>query len=153
MSRENVELVKRLQPDGLDLVEAFSAGASEMVNEDQAALFTDDFEVRFSSEMVGNEGGFEARGPDGLTTMWRDWLTPWETYRLDVDEFIDAGDAVVVYVRVEARTQRDGVLVHHAPAAIWSIREGKVAGITFYLDRAEALEAAGLSEEIAQKSE
>jgi ketosteroid isomerase-like protein len=153
MSQANVELVRSLQPDGLDLVEVFSAGAREMVSEDQAALFTDDFEVRFKSDMVGKGGGFESRGPDGLNAMWRDWLTPWETYRLDVDEFIDAGDAVVVFARVEARTQRDGVLVQHAPAAIWRLREGKVAGITFYLDRAEALEAAGMSEEAATKSE
>jgi ketosteroid isomerase-like protein len=152
MSRENVELVKRLQPDGLDLVETFSAGASEMMSEDQAALFTDDFEVRFISDMIGKVGGFEARGPDGLTAMWRDWLTPWENYRLDVDEFIDAGDDVVVFARVEARTERDGVLVHHAPAAIWKIRQGRVAAITFCLDRAEALEAAGLPAELARRS-
>ena len=153
MSRENVELVRSLQPDELDLVEAFSAGAAEMMSEDQRALFTDDFEVRFMSELFGDGGEVLAHGRDGLTAMWQEWLTPWESYRLDVEEFIDAGDDVVVFVRVEARTKRDGVLVQHAPAAIWKVREGKVAAITFYLVRGEALAAAGLSEEIAQKSE
>jgi ketosteroid isomerase-like protein len=154
MSSANVELVRKLQPDGLDLVEAFSEGATSMMSEEQAALFTDDFKVSFSSHLMGREGGFEGSGPEGLNTMWREWLTPWESYRLDVEEFIDAGDAVVVYVRIQARTERDGVLMHHAPAAVWSIRDGLVSAITFYLDRNEALEAAGLpTEEIAQKSE
>ena len=153
MSQANVELVKGLQPDGLDLVEAFSEGADSMMSEEQAALFTDDFEVRFSSDSIGEGWGFEGRGADGMNVVWREWLTPWASYRLDVEEFIDAGDAVVVFVRVEGRTARDDVLVHHAPAAIWRIRDGKVAGITFYLDRADALEAAGLSEELARKSE
>lgn len=153
MPSANVELVKMLQPDGLDLVEAFDAGATEMMNEEQQQFFTDDFEVRFTSDLVGQGGEFLASGPDGLNAMWREWLTPWESYRLDVEEFIDAGDAVVVFVRVEARTLRDGVLVHHTPAAIYRIREGMVAGITFYLDRAEALAAAGLTEQTAHKSE
>jgi ketosteroid isomerase-like protein len=152
MSRENVELVRNLQPDGLDLVEAFAAGASEMMDEDQRARFADDFEVHFASEMLAKVAKVDARGPEGLTAMWRDWLTPWKYYRLDVEDIIDAGDDVVVFVRVQARTERDDVLVQHAPAAIWSIREGQVAGITFYLDRAEALQAAGLSEELARKS-
>jgi ketosteroid isomerase-like protein len=153
MSRENLELVRSLQPDGLDLVEGFSAGATEMISEDQRALFTDDFEVRFTSDLVGSGGEFVSSGPDGLNAMWRDWLTPWASYRLDVDEFIDAGDDIVVFVRVEARTERDGVLVHHSPAAVWKIREGKVAAITFYLERAEALEAVRLSDKLSQRAE
>jgi ketosteroid isomerase-like protein len=151
MSSERVELVKRLQPDGLDLAQVFSEGV-ELVSEDEAALFDDAFEVRFinrgseSDELLG-------RGPDGLVAAWRDWLTPWRSYRLDVEEIIDAGDNVVTFVHVEAQTERDGVAVQHSPAAIWRFRGGKVVAIHFYLDRAEALEAAGLpSEEFAQKS-
>ena len=61
-------------------------------------------------------------------------------------KFVDAGDKVVVFVRVAARTARDDVLMHHTPGAIWTIRAGKVASIRFYYDRSEALEAAGLKE-------
>jgi hypothetical protein len=153
VSRENVELVRWVQPDGLDLVEAFAAGASEMLDEEQRAHFADDFKVQFVSELLGGEQEVDARGPEGLDLMWREWLTPWKYYRLDVEDIIDAGDKVVVFVRIQARTERDDVLVHHAPAAVYAIREGKVASITFYLDRAAALEAAGVSEQLARKSE
>jgi ketosteroid isomerase-like protein len=146
MSQENVELVKRFQPSGLDLVEVFSAGADQLVSGDEAELFTDDFEVAFIAEAAGGQD-LQARGSAGLTAMWLEWLTPWRSYRLDVEEFIDAGDAVVVLARVQARTERDGVLVQHSPAAIWRIRGGKVAAIHFYLDRAEALEAVRFSEQ------
>jgi ketosteroid isomerase-like protein len=141
MSQENVELVKRLQPDGLDLVQVFSRSLTELVSEDDAELFIDGFEVRVVLDELGNVA---RRGPEGLTAMWRDWLSPWDSFRLDVEEFIDAGDAVVVFARVLSRTKHDGVLMEHSPAAIWWILEGKVAAIHFFLDRAAALEAVGL---------
>jgi ketosteroid isomerase-like protein len=145
MSQENVELVKRFQPSGLDLVEVFSAGPDQLVSGGGAELFTDDFEVAVIAGAAGGQN-LQARGPDGLAAIWLEWLTPWRSYRLDVEEFIDAGDAIVVFARVQARTERDGVLVQHSPAAIWRIREGKIAAIHFYFERAVALEAAGLSE-------
>jgi ketosteroid isomerase-like protein len=148
MSQENVELVKRFQPSGVDLVELFSAHADRLVSGDEAEFFTDDFEVAVFAGAVGGQVR-QAGGPDGLTAIWRDWLTPWRSYRLDVEEFIDAGDAIVVFARVEARTERDGVLMQHSPAAIWRIREGRIAAIHFHLERDEALEAVGLSEQDA----
>jgi ketosteroid isomerase-like protein len=152
MSRENVDLVKGLQPDGVDMVELVSV-PDEVVNEERTEFFTDDFEVRFIAEKYGR-GELEAQGGDGLLAMWREWLTAWESYQLDVEEVIDAGDNVVVFAHVKARTKRDGVPMEHSPAAVWRFREGKIAAVHFYLDRAEALEAAGLpSEEFAQKSE
>lgn len=39
--------------------------------------------------------------------------------------------------------------MHHTPGAVYTIRDGKVASIRFYLDRSEALEAAGVSEQDA----
>jgi ketosteroid isomerase-like protein len=31
-------------------------------------------------------------------------------------------------------------------AAVWTVRDGRIARVAFYLDRSEALDAAGLSE-------
>jgi ketosteroid isomerase-like protein len=143
MSKENVELVRSLQQTGVDLVEVFPE--NEVV--DQAVLtafpgvFAADFAVQFIAKGIQLP---EYHGVDGLAEAWRDWLAPWASYRIDVEDFIDAGDKVVVFARVRGRTARDGVLVEHTPAAIWSIQEGKVVGLRFYLERAEALEAARL---------
>jgi ketosteroid isomerase-like protein len=153
MSRENVEFVKKIQPSGEDLVEVFAEGA-EMVSEEDEARFADDFEVRFIYER-GMSGELDSRGGDGLAAMWREWLTPFKSYRLDVDEIIDAGHDVITLVQVEAQTERDGVVMRHEPASIWKFDdEGKVVALHFYLDRAEALEAAGLrSEEFADRTQ
>jgi ketosteroid isomerase-like protein len=146
MSRENVELVKALQPSGIDLVEVFAQEFETQTADDpDAELFHRDLEVQFIARGETLEGTVY-RGLEGLAQAWREWLAAWTSYRLDVDEFVDAGDKVVVFVRVAARTARDDVLMHHTPGAIWTIRAGKVASIRFYFDRSEALEALGLSD-------
>jgi hypothetical protein len=38
------------------------------------------------------------------------------------------------------------VEIEHAPAAICTLADGKIGRLAFYLDRAEALEAVGLSD-------
>lgn len=145
MSRENVEFVKRLQPSGVDLVQFFAEDAEGLVSEEDAAFFSDDFEVRFIYER-GMTGELEGQGADGLAKAWREWLTPFHSYQLDVEEMFDAGNDVVTFVRVEAQTERDAVVMKHSPAAVWRFDdEGKIVALHFYLDRGEALEAAGLS--------
>ena len=149
MSQANVEIVKAVQPSGIDLVEVFAQEFETQTADDpDAELFHRDLEVQFIARGEKLEGTVY-RGLEGLAQGWREWLAAWTSYRLDVDEFVDAGDKVVVFVRVAARTARDDVLMHHTPGAIWAIRAGKVASIRFYFDRSEALEAVGLSEQDA----
>jgi ketosteroid isomerase-like protein len=145
MSRENVEIVKRAQPTGIDMVSLFrgSNAPDPAATGIDVTVFDSDFEVEFVSATAGSLRP-RSRGPQGLAEAWRDWLEPWETYYVEVEEFIDAGDEVVVFARIRGQTARDGVRVEHSPAAIWSIRDGNVAKIQFYLDRDEALESAGL---------
>src|SRR5687768_7248277 len=122
MSQENVELVKVLQPTGLDLVEVFSEGfeAQAAIDPDRE-FFHEDLEVQFIAR--GEQlGGAVYRGLEGLATAWREWLGAWTSYRLEVDGFVDAGDKVVALVRVAARTVRDDVMMHHTPGAVYAIR-------------------------------
>jgi ketosteroid isomerase-like protein len=152
MSQENMELVKALQPNGVDMVEVIGGGDQDapvpqpFANDPDIAAFASDFEVSFLPGARGPFARASYRGVEGLIEGWRDWLAAWASYRVEVEGFIDAGDEVVVLVRVQGRTVRDGVDVDHSPAAIWSIREGRIAGLRFYLERGEALAAAGLSE-------
>jgi ketosteroid isomerase-like protein len=47
-------------------------------------------------------------------------------------------------VRVQARTRRGGVEMEHAPGAVWTLEDGRVRRIEFYLERRQALTAARL---------
>ena len=60
-----------------------------LISEEDGARFNDDFEVRFISEQ-GMSGELDSSGAEGLGAMWREWLTPFKSYLLDVDEIIDA---------------------------------------------------------------
>jgi ketosteroid isomerase-like protein len=77
---------------------------------------------------------------------WREWLRAWVDFRTVAEEFVDMGDEVLVLVEFRGRGKTSGVSVEAMEGAIvFSLRDGKVARLTTYTDRAEALEAAGLS--------
>jgi ketosteroid isomerase-like protein len=140
---ENLDLIKSLMPDEVDLV--------EMLNSDNpAALFgaagvvSPDVEVVFAPPPVGGPG-LHFNGIEGLVEGWRDWLAPWHSYRLRAEEFIDAGDNIVVHVHVQARTERHGVDVEHDPSSVWTLKSGKVVAVRFFLQREDALMFAGVA--------
>jgi hypothetical protein len=98
MSRENVEVVKRAQPRGIntciDMVQVFRTSTVA----DPAALGIDvtAFEGDFKTELIASKAGVAirpaSRGFEGLAAGSRDWLELWESYVNQLEEFIDAGD-------------------------------------------------------------
>jgi ketosteroid isomerase-like protein len=137
----NVELLKQALPPEVDLVEVLRS-------EDPVALFADpdlidpELEVTFS----GGAGGppTEFQGIAGLLEGWLDWLEPWDSYVIRFEAAIDAGDKVVSFATVNARTSRYGVEVEHTPAAVWTVRDGRICAVYFFLERDDALKYAGL---------
>ena len=149
MSRENVELVNALIPQGTDIVpllrdEDRSARASEALR----PFLTDDFE---SVAVLGGETRTRA-GAEGLRENWLDWLEPWASYRVTVEELIDAGQHVVALTRNYGRREGMENEVELVAAAIFTFRAGKVARWEDYADRAAALAAAGLAEDVHTSS-
>src|SRR5436309_526817 len=77
----------------------------------------------------------------------RDAMDAFERYEIATDEFIDAGDHVVVSSRLSGVGRESGAIVNMHVFHVWTIREGKaVLGQTFQTKDA-ALEAVGLSEQ------
>jgi ketosteroid isomerase-like protein len=149
MSQENVEIVKRVQVSGVDLVELFKAPTppDPSATGIDVTAFDSDFETEFIAQRAfGSMRPSVSRGLLGLAESWRDWLEPWASYYIEAEELIDAGDQVVSLIRVRARTTRDAVAVEHRPGAVWSLRDGKIVRVRFFLERDDALEAAGLRE-------
>ena len=130
MSQENVEIVRRIY-------EAFNhrdlAGGLELVGPD--------------FEWIPPGRSFEAsvRGRETVQRFLEDQVT---TLGLQVqpEEFFEKGDRVVAFVRVKAQGQASGAGVEILAANIWTFRNGTPVRGEVYAERAEALEAAGLSE-------
>lgn len=144
MSQANVELVLAFRdPPDVDLVRVLrddDLWAAKTVL--LASLFHPDFEY----VVAGLPGGEEiATGIDGVRAGFLDWMTPWATYRSEVEEAIDLGDRVLLLVRNFGRLKGSTEEVTITSANIWTVRDSKIARAEFFTTRDDALKAAGLT--------
>jgi ketosteroid isomerase-like protein len=79
---------------------------------------------------------------DQMSGVIEEFLDPWDAYRYEPHEFIEAGDHVVVPFTTHFRG-RDGIEVEGHATFVWTVRERVVARLALYQDLDEALEAAG----------
>ena len=70
----------------------------------------------------------------------------WDDWRVEPESFFDAGAQVVVFVRVSGTAKQSGAALAISAAHVLTLRDGRIARTDVFLDRAEALEAAGLRE-------
>jgi ketosteroid isomerase-like protein len=74
------------------------------------------------------------------------WVDLWDEYRYVPEQFLDAGDRVVVLFRESGRGRESGVPSEMLGATVWTIRDGKVVHTKVYADREQALEDVGLQD-------
>ena len=133
MSQENVEVVQRL---------------SELLARRDWGGMTDlvDPNVELHGTVGGLEEGKILRGPSQISQAFEtEDDEVWDEHRIEPQEFIDAGDRVVLLQR-EYQRSKSGAEVVIDTAAILDLRDGRVVRIQGYMNPAEALKAAGLSE-------
>ena len=130
MSKENVEVVRKAIAYEYDGV----GGRAEA-------------EAIFDPHVVLNpidEG--PSHGPDEMRNDWERWSSAFQDLTVTFEEIIDAGDQVVVVAHHKGRGRGSGINVDARFYEVYTLHEGKVSRIDEYAGRAEALEAAGLSE-------
>jgi ketosteroid isomerase-like protein len=108
-----------------------------------------DPDVERHGTVGGVEEGRVARGLRQIRQVWKEEDEMWDAHRLEPQEFIDAGDRVVVFQREYQRGKSSGVELVVDTASILELRGGRVVRMQGYMDRAAALRAAGLSEQDA----
>ncbi len=87
------------------------------------------------------------RGLEGLVQLNNEIRDVWAEWRVVPEQFIDAGDRVVVLETIHARGRGSGLELETRPSAtIWTLRDGQVTRVEIGLDRDEALKAVGLEE-------
>jgi ketosteroid isomerase-like protein len=143
MSRENVEIVRgyyEVLSRWLDTYWANPVPLDETPDEVIEPLDPD----------VEWDWAFEPRtfrGREQLFGAVADWIEAIDDWRVEVEELIDAGnDHVFATISVSGRGKGSGAQIEQRIFTALTIRNGKITRIDDYTDRAEALEAAGLSE-------
>jgi ketosteroid isomerase-like protein len=132
MSQENVEIVQRA-------LEAFEQGGID------ATLRFDDAEVTWQ-EAEDEPEGETYRGHGGLRTLVQKWLVPFDDLRIEPEEFIDAGEVVVMPYMFLGRERSSGNDIRAPETWVFSLRDGKICEVREYRRKAEALHALGLEE-------
>ena len=130
MSQENVELLRGIYDE-------WSAGNYRAGRELMDSSLTTVWAEQFPTA-----GTYH--GPDGHIAAMKEWLAAWDELRLEAEDFIDAGDSVVVPFNVRARGKESGVEVDRRWAHIWTLRNGRVVRFEVHLDVAEAVRSVGL---------
>ena len=129
MSQENVEIVKkayrRLGERGVD-------SFLDFIHEDV--------------EYLPVEESGAVHGHEALRRYFVRWMEPWEEFHVRPTEFRESNEDVFIAFAMNGRGRGSGVEVAREGFRIWHFRDGRGARIEEYVDRAEALEAAGLSE-------
>ena len=85
--------------------------------------------------------------PDEFAKVWREWLSAWETWHVDVlDHEEGSGGRVLVSMQIEARSKKDSVTVPMRGANVVQVEDGRVKRIELYFDIDAARRAAGLAD-------
>ena len=132
MSQDNVEIVR-------GFLEAFNDEAYAL------CLETIDPDVEWHPP-PDIPNAVVARGQDALIANFQDWLGAWDDYRAVPEEILEgAGDTVLVSALESGQGRGSGVDVESRRITqVYELRGGKIVRFRAYLDRTEALEAAGL---------
>lgn len=129
MSEGNVEIVRR-------------AFAYEMYGRGDRAQA----EALFAPDFVNNpieDGPFY--GLDSIRDNIEHWASAWEDFEVEAEEFLDAGNRVVVTARHRGRGRKSGAVVDARFFVVYTLRDGKIIRADEYADRAPALQAAKLT--------
>jgi ketosteroid isomerase-like protein len=84
------------------------------------------------------------RGREGVKEFWRMLREVFGEFRLDPKEVIDAGDRLVARLEIRGTGKASGVETEVVVYQVVTVRGGQAARIEHFMERAEALEAAGL---------
>jgi uncharacterized protein len=131
MSEENVEIVR-------ESIEAYNRRDFDAA----VQSFDTEIEWRLPPVLAGESG----RGPEEIRRFWEGLDEVFEDFQLEPQEFVDAGDHVVVRSHFHGRGKESGIETEGSMHSVTTLRDGRIVRIEYLDGWAKALEAAGLSE-------
>jgi ketosteroid isomerase-like protein len=82
------------------------------------------------------------RGFDGVRAFWGEFLSAWDSYRVEPLSFDDAGDRVAAVVHIVGSTH--GLEVEETRSSLLTLRDGLIVRVESFADPDGARQAAGL---------
>jgi uncharacterized protein len=135
MSEENVEIVLRG-------VAAINRGDPEGFY----ALCDPGFEMHLMGAL-GEPVRYAGR--DGVFEFFRDMGETWADWGFEVERTRDLDDRVLIIGRQRGRGRASGVEVDSPRGCVLAVRDGAVTELRYFMEPAQALEAAGLDDSSA----
>lgn len=71
----------------------------------------------------------------------RSWLSEWEHWRIEADDYLELGDHVIVLTSYHGRGKGSGVEIHQQGAHVCQLRDGKVVRLEVFASRDRAIES------------
>jgi hypothetical protein len=153
MSEENLDLARTFFPATVDVTGFFAtpetlAGARSYYE----PLVQPEFETVHDPTAIPlgigtPTGGGVSVGIEGFISLWRDFLSAWESWIVTPTEFIDVDDErVLVLMSFRGRSKTHGVDAELDGGNLLTFHDGKLARLELFFKRRDALAAAGLSE-------
>jgi ketosteroid isomerase-like protein len=142
MPQENVETVRRIYALVGRNWASGKAGRGDWEGSRIAELWDPDVVIEENAAFPDRA---VYRGYEGLARWWTGFFEVFDDLRLEPQEFVPAGDRVVVPVRHWFRSKAGAELTQEI-THVWQLRDARVIHVTGYNDNAEALEAVGLRE-------
>ena len=97
-----------------------------------------EFQVRDRESAPDRETRF---GPEGIKQLFDSYMEAFDALSLEPEEFIDAGDQVVVLLQQRARGKASGAEVVGRVAHVWTMHHGAVQRLRIFGDKQKALDA------------
>lgn len=152
MSQENVELARRFYLGPIDLAATFAdPEALEALRATFEPLVHPKFETVADPRYQMLAGGPSQLtgffGLDGFVRSFGEWVGGWERWVITPTDFIEVDESrVLVVIEISGRSKAQQVDMRSQGGNLLTFSNGRLTRLELFLSRAEALEAAGVSE-------
>ena len=130
MSEENIELLRPIYKE-------WSRGNFRP----KFDLYAEDWAWGWSDEFLDLGGVKQDQTGDRL----REWLSTWELWRVEPEDYLARKEFVVVHCHYSGRGKASSVDVETHGAHLWTIRDHKAVRLEVFSDRRKALAAGGFN--------
>jgi ketosteroid isomerase-like protein len=108
------------------------------------ALIDPEVEINYRG-VVPDLYGRDLHGHEGVGEVMATITSEFSEFQASPEEILDADDRVVVVVFQRGVGRASGIPVERRVGQVWTVRDGMAVRWQIFKDRAEALEAAGIS--------